>query len=101
MGTDNTGMSRITKQLSQRLDSYRELSPRDKGRFWTDLLLNNAIYIILAILVIYVQYYSIYVINARNAFLSFESIVDILKKAASCQPSVFPAFWGSTQPMMQ
>jgi len=83
MGSVNIGKSRNANRLSQWFDGYRTLSPRDKRRFWANFFLNNAIYIILAILVIYVQYYSLYVINARNAFLSFESIVDILKKSAA------------------
>jgi len=79
----NVWTDRIAKELARRLDGYRELSPRDKWRFWGNFLLNNAIYIILAVLVIYVQYYSVFVINARNAFISLESIVDILKKSAA------------------
>ncbi len=76
-------MKASTNWLVRRRDSYRALSGRDKRRFWTDFLLNNAIYIILLLLVIYVQYYSINVMHARNSFLSFESIVDILKKSAA------------------
>ena len=76
-------MSASGNWLNRRVESYKELSGRDRRRFWTDFLLNNAIYIILAILVIYVQYYSVNVLRARNAFLSFNSIVDILKKAAA------------------
>ncbi len=76
-------MNNITGWFAQRLGSYRALSGRDKRQYWVDFLLNNAIYIILAILVIYTQIYSINVLHARNSFLSFTSIVDILKKSAA------------------
>jgi len=65
------------------MDSYRVLDAQDKRKFWLNLLLNNAIYIILGILVIYTQLYSVNVLHGRNTFLSFDSIVDILKKAAA------------------
>jgi len=65
------------------IEHYRGLERRDKLRWWGDFLLNNALYIILLLLVIYVQYYSAVELNARNTFLSFESIVDILKKSAA------------------
>lgn len=77
-------MKSITQWLTNKRASYKALDRRDKRRFWTDFLLNNAIYIILALLIIYTQYYSMYqMTNARNTFLSFEPIVDIFKKSAA------------------
>ena len=76
-------MQRLSAIYKNRRDNYRALDAHDKRRYWANFILNNAIYIILAMLVIYVQYYSIYVMEARNTFLSFSSIVDILKKSAA------------------
>ena len=76
-------MNKLTSKIGNRFDQYRLLDARDKRKFWVDFFLNNAIYIILVLLIIYVQYYSINVIHARNSFLSFNSIVDILKKSAA------------------
>ncbi len=76
-------MKHISDWINARKERYLALDKRDRFRFWTDLLLNNAIYIILGILVIYVQYYSIHEPEIRNTFLSFNSIVDILKKSSA------------------
>ncbi len=76
-------MNSLVNRLKREFAAYRTMSGKDKRRFWVNFLLNNAIYIILAILIIYVQYYSINVMKSKNAFLSFVSIVDILKKSAA------------------
>ncbi len=76
-------MNKLTSWIGNRFDQYRSLNARDRRKFWVDFFLNNAIYIILVLLIVYVQYYSINVMHARNAFLSFNSIVDILKKSAA------------------
>lgn len=68
--------------LSGGLTRYRELSAKEKKRWWANFLIGNAIYIILVILVIYVQFFSIQH-GFKNTFLSFESIIDIIKKSAS------------------
>lgn len=65
------------------VERYRALGRREKLAWWGNFLLSNALYIILLALVIYVQYYSVAEMHARNSFLSFESIVDILKKSAA------------------
>ncbi len=69
-------------QMGNSLASYRAMDQRDKRRWWGNFFIGNAIYILLVILVIYVQIFSINQ-GFRNTFLSFESIIDILKKAAS------------------
>lgn len=76
-------MDQKTNMFSQWNERYRSLDARDRRKYWANFFLNNAIYIILLILVIYVQYYSINIMHAKNSFLSFESIVDILKKSAA------------------
>ncbi len=76
-------MNKFTSGIDNWINHYKSLDARDRRKFWIDFFLNNAIYIILVLLIIYVQYYSINVMHARNAFLSFNSIVDILKKSAA------------------
>lgn len=57
------------------LQSYKQLSPKDKKRWWGDTLTSSALYIMLGILVIVVA-------CMFPSFLSASSIIDILKKAA-------------------
>ena len=61
---------------------YRALDPPGRRRWWGDFLVRNAIYIVIVLLVIYVQVYSIQK-GFPNHFLSFKSIVDILKRSGS------------------
>ena len=42
----------VTKIRNTAAD-YRKLDGRDKRRFWTDGILNNALYILMAIFIIY------------------------------------------------
>ena len=72
----------IQAGLRRRLDNYNSLSAREKIRWWVDVLLNNAIYIIIVILIIYVQYFSI-ANDFANRFLSLGSMVDIINRASS------------------
>ena len=74
--------SRLTGGLNQRWQNYLSLDRKDKLLFWSNFLVRNAIYIIIGLVVIYVQIYSIQN-NFFNTFLSFRSIMDILKRAAS------------------
>ena len=79
---DNNLLSDQTGTLKHRWQSYKELGGKEKLVWWGDFLVRNAIYIIIAMVVIYVQIYSIQN-NFANTFLSFRSIMDILKRAAS------------------
>jgi methyl-galactoside transport system permease protein len=79
---DNGLLSSITGGLKLRWQKYRELDRKGKFLVWGDFLVRNAIYIIIVLVVIYVQIYSIQN-NYSNTFLSFRSIIDILKRAAS------------------
>lgn len=64
--------------------SYRLKSASEKRRWWGDFLLRNAIYILMGFLVLAVQLYSVLGTTGFSAaFLSFESILDILKKSAA------------------
>lgn len=75
-------LSLISDELKKRWHNYTELDTRGKLILWGDFLVRNAIYIIIIMVVIYVQIYSIQN-NYANTFLSFRSIIDILKRAAS------------------
>ena len=79
---ENKTPPRITAALSHRWQSYVNLDRKDKLMWWGDFLVRNAIYIIIIMVVIYVQVFSIRN-NFSNTFLSFRSIIDILKRAAS------------------
>ncbi|MCL2126841.1 MAG: beta-methylgalactoside transporter [Treponema sp.] len=79
---DNGLLSRCAGALKLRWHNYKELDGRDKLALWADFLVRNAIYIIIIMVVIYVQVYSIQN-HFSNTFLSFRSIIDILKRAAS------------------
>lgn len=70
-------------RLAERKRAYDAMDARDKRRWWGNFLLNNAIYIVLVILVIYVEIFTLTNAKFATTFLSFESIIDILKKATS------------------
>lgn len=72
-----------TNGIRLRMDDYKDMDGREKMRWWGDFFVKNAIYIIIIILVIYVQFYSLTSPNFTNAFLSFKSIIDIVKRSAS------------------
>jgi methyl-galactoside transport system permease protein len=80
--SDNGLFSRSTSELKLRWQNYKELSSMEKLVLWGDFLVRNAIYIIIGLVVIYVQIYSIQN-HFSNTFLSFRSIIDILKRAGS------------------
>lgn len=66
-------------RLSAWLDTFKEKSPADKRRVITDLLFNNAMYIIILIAVIYIAI-------RVPAFLSMSSIVNIISLTAAKLP---------------
>lgn len=66
-------------RISLWLEGFREKSPLDKRRAVSDLLLNNAMYIIIAIAIIYVAI-------RVPAFLSMTSIVNIISLTAAKLP---------------
>jgi methyl-galactoside transport system permease protein len=79
---NDTPLSSTTGVFKRSWRNYNELDRKDKLALWGDFLVRNAIYIIIIMVVIYVQVYSIQN-NYANTFLSFRSIMDILKRAAS------------------
>ena len=80
--SENGFLLRFTGALKLRWQNYKDLGGKEKMTLWGDFLVRNAIYIIIALVVIYVQIYSIQN-NYANTFLSFRSIMDIVKRAAS------------------
>ena len=72
---------KFKKSLKDKYLTYKALNKKDKLKWWFDFFINNAIYIIFAILIIYVEIFSI-TKGLSNTFLSFSSIIDILKKVA-------------------
>ena len=63
----------------QKFDNYKSLDSRDKKRFWTEGLINNALYILLVIAIIYTYY-------KNHLFLSTNSIINIVSLSAANLP---------------
>ena len=72
----------LVTEMQGRWQGYRELDSRSKRVWWGDFFVRNAIYIIIVLLIIYVEIYSIRN-HFSNTFLSFKSIIDILKRSGS------------------
>ena len=70
---------RVQKRL---FGDYGSLDTKGKLRWWGDLLVKNAIYIIIALLVIYVQIYSVQN-NFSNQFFSLPPFLDIIRRTGS------------------
>lgn len=66
-------------RLASRIDEFKAKSPLDKRRAITDLLFNNAMYIIIAIAIIYIAI-------KVPAFLSTSSIVNMISLTAAKLP---------------
>lgn len=73
----------IFSKVTVSMENYRILDSKGKRAWWGAFFLNNAIYIVLVLLVIYVEIYTIRSTTISTTFLSFESIIDILKKSAA------------------
>jgi len=78
----NGVLTRITDNISLRWQNYMALDAKGKWAWWLSFIARNAIYIIIVLLVAYVQYVSIKK-DFANHFLSFASIVDLVKRAGS------------------
>ena len=68
-----------TNRLQQRKEEYLKLDRRDRRRFWTDGILNNALYILMAIFIVYTAI-------KNDKFLSPGSIVNIISLVAASLP---------------
>ena len=68
-----------TSQLQRRKEEYQRLDARDKRRYWSDLILNNALYILMVIFIIYTAI-------KNNNFVSPGSIANIISLVAASLP---------------
>lgn len=75
-------ITRWVEDVKLRWSTYKELDQRSKMVWWGDFFVRSAIYIIIVLLVIYVQIYSMRN-DFSNNFLSFKSIIDIVKRSGS------------------
>lgn len=66
-------------RLQQRKEEYLKLDRRDRRRFWTDGIMNNALYILMAIFIVYTAI-------KNDKFLSPGSIVNIISLVAASLP---------------
>ena len=68
-----------TNRFQQRKEEYLKLDRRDRRRFWTDGIMNNALYILMAIFIVYTAI-------KNEKFLSPGSIVNIISLVAASLP---------------
>ena len=68
-----------TQKLRRTAETYRQLDAKDKRRFWTDGVMNNALYIIMVIFVIYTA------IQKPN-FVSLGSFANLITLVAAYLP---------------
>ena len=72
-------MTNPLKKIKQVKADYAKLDARDRKRFWTDGILNNALYILMAIFVIYTA-------SARPNFLTLGSFANLITQVAAYLP---------------
>ena len=72
-------MNNPVAKLQRTAEEYRKLDSKDKRRFWSDGLLNNALYILMVIFIIYTA--------VKNSnFVKPGSIINIVSLAAASLP---------------
>ena len=69
-------MANPVKQLQRKSEEYQRLDKADRRRFWSDGILNNALYILMVIFIVYTA------IKNKN-FLSAGSIANIVSLVAA------------------
>ena len=72
-------MANPVKQLQRKSEDYQRLDKADRRRFWSDGILNNALYILMVIFIVYTA------IKNKN-FLSAGSIANIVSLVAASLP---------------
>ena len=72
-------MTNPVKSLQQNAAERKKMDQKDKKRFWTDLILNNALYILMAIFVIYTA------IKVPN-FMTLGSLANLITQVAAYLP---------------
>ena len=72
-------MANPLKNMQRTREEYRSMDRLDRRRFWSDSILNNALYILMAIFIIYTA-----IVN--HNFLKIGSITNIISLAAASLP---------------
>ena len=72
-------MANPVKQLQRKSEEYQRLDKADRRRFWSDGILNNALYILMVIFIVYTA------IKNKN-FLSAGSIANLVSLVAASLP---------------
>ncbi len=72
-------MNNPVQKLQRTAAEYRQLDAKDKKRFWSDGILNNALYIIMAIFIIYTAI-------MKPNFLTLGSLANLLTQVAAYLP---------------
>ena len=72
-------MTNPVSKIKQTSADYKQMDAKDRRRFWTDGILNNALYIIMAIFVIYTA-------SVRPNFLTLGSFANLITQVAAYLP---------------
>ena len=72
-------MANPLKKMKQLRADYKQLDAKDKKRFWTDGILNNALYILMGLFVIYTA-------SVRPNFLTLGSFANLITQVAAYLP---------------
>ena len=72
-------MNNPVESLRRTAEEYRQKDKKDKGRYWADLVLNNALYILMLIFVVYTA------IRKPN-FVTLGSLANLLTQVAAYLP---------------
>ncbi len=72
-------MTNPVEKLRQTAETYKTLDSRDKKRFWSDGILNNALYILMAIFIIYTAF-------SNKNFVKLGSLTNIVTQVAQYLP---------------
>ena len=72
-------MANPLKKYKQVVTDYKQMDAKDKKRFWTDGILNNALYILMLIFIIYTA-------SVRPAFLTLGSFANLITQVAAYLP---------------
>ena len=67
------------KNLQRTAAEYKKMDKKDQKRFWVDGILNNALYIIMAVFIIYTAI-------ANKNFLKIGSLTNIVSQVAAYLP---------------
>lgn len=70
---------KIVSSIKERYANYQDLDGKDKGKFWRETLINNAMYILMLIAIIYTY-------TQNHYFLTIDSIVNITSLSAAYLP---------------